>query len=100
MSHLFKKKPVVIEAFQMTRERRADNADWPRWLGEAWNRNEGEPGRLFPTIKEDCTSTLSISTLEGDHIVSWGDWIILGIIGDIYPCKPNVFEATYEQVEE
>jgi len=42
-----------------------------------------------------------INTLEGDrHIVSSGDWIIIGIKGERYPCKPDIFEATYEKIEE
>ena len=41
-----------------------------------------------------------IATLEGGHIVSPGDYIIKGIKGEHYPCKPDIFEATYEKVEE
>jgi len=40
--------------------------------------------------------TLSIGTLEGQHLVSWGDWIIQGVKGELYPCKPDIFDATYE----
>jgi hypothetical protein len=40
-----------------------------------------------------------IDTLEGGHIVCPGDWIITGVVGELYPCKPDIFEATYE-VEE
>jgi len=41
-----------------------------------------------------------IRTLEGGHIVSPGDWIITGVKGEKYPCKPDIFEATYERVDE
>jgi hypothetical protein len=41
-----------------------------------------------------------VNTLEGGHIVCPGDWIITGVKGEFYPCKPDIFEATYEQVEE
>lgn len=41
-----------------------------------------------------------VDTLEGGHIVCPGDWIIKGIKGEFYPCKPDVFQATYEKVEE
>ena len=41
-----------------------------------------------------------IDTLEGAHYVTPGDWIITGVKGEHYPCKPDIFEATYERVEE
>ena len=44
-------------------------------------------------------SGLIIKTLEGEHIVSVGDYIIKGIEGEFYPCKPNIFEKTYELLE-
>ncbi len=94
----YRKKPVVIEAFQMTRERRQDNRDWPEWLNRAWNGNEGEPGTVqcvdFPL--SDGTDELEIVTLEGVHRVSWGDWIIQGVKGELYPCKDEIFRLTYE----
>ena len=40
-----------------------------------------------------------ISTLEGDMEVSPGDWIIKGVVGEFYPCKPDIFEKTYEKVK-
>jgi hypothetical protein len=42
---------------------------------------------------------LTIPTLEGDHVARHGDWIIKGVKGEFYPCKPDIFAATYEQVE-
>jgi len=96
----FRKKPVVVEAFQMTRERRHSNDDWPEWMHEAWNKKREAPGSLFPTEKGKAGGTLSIATLEGQHLVSWDDWIIRGIAGELYPCKPEIFAATYEKVED
>ena len=98
MTHQFRKKPVVVEAFQMTPGRRISNVDWPEWMHLAWNMERGTPGSLYPTEKGTSDGTLSIFTPEGEHLVSWGDWIIQGIKGEIYPCKPDVFEATYEPV--
>jgi hypothetical protein len=92
----FRKKPVVIEAFQMTEERRASNVDWPSWLHQAWQLERGAQGSLYPTEAGTGSGTLSIGTLEGQHLVSWGDWIIQGVNGEIYPCKPDIFEKTYE----
>jgi hypothetical protein len=44
------------------------------------------------------TDPLIIKTLEGDHVISPGDFLIKGIQGELYPCKPDIFEATYEPV--
>ena len=90
----YRKKPVVIEAFQMTKERRWDNSEWPVWLGIAWDRERGKPGCLF------CANNgeqLYVNTLEGRHTVTFGDYIIQGVQGELYPCKPDIFEATYEK---
>lgn len=97
----FRKKPVVIEAFQMTRKRREDNQDWPRWLHEAWNKNHNDVGALYPSKYPNSNGKdeLCIFTLEGVHLVQFDDWIIKGIAGEIYPCKPDIFLATYEAVE-
>jgi hypothetical protein len=96
----FRKKPVVIEAFQMTPERREDNSEWPGWMHEAWNEEREDAGSLYPTDQEakGIYRTLSIGTLEGQHLVSWYDWIIQGVQGELYPCKPDIFELTYEQI--
>jgi hypothetical protein len=94
----FRKKPIEIEAFQMTPERRKSNADWPWWLYQAWQLDRSTPGSLYPTAYNSSDSTLSIGTLEGPLTVSWDDWIIRGVMGEIYPCKPDIFEATYDLV--
>ena len=97
----YRKKPVVIEAFQMTVERRMDNSEWPVWLHEAWNTSRHEPGALQRyDMKAELPDALEIVTLEGNHRVSWGDWIIRGVQGKLYPCKPEIFDATYEPENE
>lgn len=94
----FIKKPVVIEAFQMTEERRQDNSDWPKWLHEAWDKEHEEEGSLYPSDHPNSNGKdkLKINTLEGHHLVEWNDWIIQGVHGELYPCKPDIFEKTYE----
>ena len=85
----FRKKPVVIEAVQWTGSRVAEKA--PSWLGEAIDKPWGDPGSIVRS-----GDTLTIHTLEGAHRADPGDWIIRGVKGELYPCKPDIFEATYE----
>lgn len=88
----FRKKPVVIEAEQFFPDR-----PWPAGVVEI-------PGKIRDTIESrSVTSTTFmawVGTLEGGHLVAPGDWIITGVQGEKYPCKPDIFEATYERVKE
>jgi len=100
----FRKKPVVIEAFQMTFERRWDNSEWPEWLNKAWQQGAGENGMWIDSdapVAEgrESADELVLGTLEGVHRITWGDWIIQGVKGELYPCKPDIFDATYDPVE-
>jgi hypothetical protein len=79
----YRKKPVTIKAVQ--------------WTGNM------EPvvslvGHELPTYGEGREGSLRIRTLEGDHECRMGDWIIKGVRGEFYPCKPDIFAATYEPV--
>lgn len=99
----YRKKPIVIEAFQMTKERRLDNSEWPEWLNEAWQLPVKAKGSMFSSA-DGCSdgtkyTSLFINTLEELFKIQWNDWIIRGIQGEIYPCKPDIFEATYESVD-
>jgi hypothetical protein len=102
MNYRLRKKPVVVEAFQMTEDRRKDNLDWPQWLHEAWNKEIGEVGCLcsenYP--KSDGDDRLLIGTLWGLLLISWGDFIVCGVHGELSPCKPTIFWATYEEEVE
>jgi hypothetical protein len=71
----FRKKPVVIEATQ-------------------WFKHGDHP----LVVQNGGRDTGWIKTLEGGHIVTPGDWIITGVKGEHYPCKPDIFEATYDAV--
>ena len=92
MNYKFRKTPVSIEAFQMTRERRTDNSEWPDWLHEAWNKDPSEIGAVYP----DGPELLKVRTLEGSLSISWDDWIIRGVQGELYSSKPDIFVETYE----
>jgi hypothetical protein len=96
----FRKKPVEIEAFQMTKECRKDNSKWPEWLNRAWQEDHYSQGAVWPSDypNSDGTDRLCIGTLEGVYEVSWNDWIIQGVKGELYACKPDIFEETYELV--
>lgn len=86
----FRKKPVVIEARRWS----GHKVDAPYLIG--WI---GEPCLGAVSIPGSDLFTLQIKTLEGEHTASPGDWIIQGVKGEFYPCKPDIFEATYELVE-
>lgn len=79
----FVKKPIVIEAVQF-------NGGMLAILDAGFPDFHGHPSR---------NGSLVIPTLEGDHECKPGDWIIKGIAGEYYPCKPEIFAATYEPAE-
>lgn len=93
----YRKKPIVFEAFQMTPERRNNRERWPEWLRAAWGLRVSDMGAVFPPGLD--AYMLAIRTLEGIVLIDWGDYIVRGAEGEIYPCKPDLFEATYEAVE-
>lgn len=86
----FRKRPVVIEAMRWDVVRMVDDHTY---IVEIF----GWLGHDAPIEAQD--ERLMIRTLEGDMYANPGDWIIRGIKGELYPCKPDIFEATYEPVE-
>lgn len=93
----YRKKPVVIEAFQYDGDFKYYNGNYyiPDWAIKAF-----EEGILFYDTWNEAPGELFISTLEGNHHVSVGDYIIKGINGELYPCKPDIFKATYDPVTD
>lgn len=89
MSNQFRKKPVVIEAVQYQGGGNFADPMLPAWLWEAF-----ENGALV-----NRNGRLIVVTLEGEHLASPGDWIIRGVKGELYPCKPGIFAATYESAD-
>jgi len=81
----YRKKPVVIDAMQFTSETKDQVFNWITCT-------------RFADFEGD-DPVLTITTLEGDMTASLNDWIIKGVQGEFYPCKPDIFEATYEPVE-
>lgn len=82
----YRKKPVVIEAEQLT------EFHTPSCLNFGYPKAEGD------TTPHPLDGKHWIGTLEGDMVANVGDWIITGVKGEQYPCKPDIFEATYEPV--
>lgn len=80
----YRKKPIVIEAVQVTTTKEGIAAVC----------------RFYPRAALYPDGSIGIKTLEGIMLASVGDWIIKGVQGEFYPCKPDIFEATYEQVNE
>lgn len=85
----YRKKPVVIEAVQVNEALHKAEKNWkalPTWLSSAYEKG----GIVFEH------DGISITTLEGTMKGDRGDWIICGVKGELYPCKPDIFDATYE----
>ena len=93
----FRKKPVVIEAFQLTYEMAKGEAPCPIWFADAVKKDDV---KVFVTDKIHGSQYSEIKTLEGVMTANVKDYIIQGVQGEIYPCKPEIFEKTYELVED
>lgn len=100
----FRKKPVVVEALRLPRFEDANSA--ARYVDQCIGIARWCGGRSFMMNADDEERDgvrgphMIIPTTEGDMIASPGDWIIKGVEEEFYPCKPSVFEATYEEVTE
>ena len=83
-----KKKPVIVDAF--------------RWDGtlETLNRLRNLGVKMVSYVTETSVHSLVISSLEGEELVGDGDWIVKGIKGEFYPVRSDIFELTYEVIEE
>ena len=84
----FRKKPVVVAAMQFDGKNQNEVMAWA-----------AKVAKTHETPFVPYQDTLGISTLEGDMEVSKGDWVIQGVKDEFYPCKPDIFAATYERVE-
>ncbi len=96
----FRKKPVVIDAVRWTGANVEQITEFIAGTKLELAQSDGSQrqciARFDFTVKP---SALVIPTLEGDHTALAGDWIIRGIKGEFYPCKPDIFEATYDAVD-
>lgn len=93
----FRKKPVEIEAIRCSEARRMMGEDWyalPQWFRDAYD-GKNEAG--VKTLRNH-PSCIEVVTLEGVMVANIDDWIIKGVKGELYPCKPDIFAATYDAV--
>lgn len=90
MIEKYRKQPVEVEAVQFTRN------NWD----EVVKFTEGKACHMTIERCIDGKCECIIPTLEGDHIASEGDFIIKGVNGEFYPCKPDIFWKTYVRVSE
>lgn len=86
---LFRKKPVVIEAFRLGEE-------FPGWWADKHVTNEVTTHNVDGRWRDGPDYAL-IHTLEGTMRAEKGDWIIRGVKGELYPCKPDIFAETYDE---
>lgn len=86
----YRKKPVVVEAWQFTDK----NKDMI--LSELKEKQMN----IYPAFDNNNKPCIRIPTLEGEMTANLGDYIIMGIQGEIYPCKAKIFEQAYEEVKE
>ena len=80
---IFRKKPVVIEAMQFTCENKDAILNFVKC-------------DCYPAYNKNGKPVIIIKTLEGDMTADVGDWIIKGVMGEFYPCKPEIFKLTYD----
>ena len=90
----YRKKPVVIQAMQYTGKNGAEVANWLSGGNRSWLAAK-------TTAPDGTIYGIQIDTLEGtSYALSENDWVIKGVNGEFYPCKPDVFSKTYEEVHE
>lgn len=82
-----RKKPVEVQAYRYDG---TNSTDIIRWTATSGNEEQW--------AYETLAGELVIRTLEGDHVAAPGDWVMRGVEGEFYPCKPSIFAATYDEL--
>ena len=95
----YRKKPVIIDAYRL-----GHDSITPDWFMDALTNNtiitHDDSKRSPFDCSVNTSITATIKTLEGDHLALNGDYIIRGVKGELYPCKPDIFHMTYERVNK
>lgn len=89
----YRKKPVEVEAFQIEWDT-MDRRWYPKWFYDAI-----KSGKVYQKRNPDYPVECTIRTLEGEMDADLGDYIIKGVNGELYPCKPDIFDKTYERCQ-
>lgn len=96
----YRTRPVEVEAFQATRAARADNADWPQWMHEAWQKDHGTLWAVgcedYPTSDGTDRFIVSLSVAGYYSVVHWDDWIIRHPDGELRVCAAEEFDEHFE----
>lgn len=90
----YRKKPVVIEAMEVTKDGRQDAV---AWIIDGGARVHVEQSYIIKAQGLEETYAFEVKTLEGFMTANYGDFIIKGVNGEFYPCKPDIFAKTYEE---
>ncbi|ESZ66325.1 hypothetical protein NL532_10210 [Mesorhizobium sp. C120A] len=95
----YRKRPLVVEGWRYTGQ---DRFEWPEWLrGHPTATNDLDWSRAgVSTHIKDAIPFITVGTPEGVMRVDVGDYVILGIKGEVYPCKADIFDLSYEPVTE
>jgi hypothetical protein len=93
----WRKKPVAVDAWQFLPAGRCEEP--PAWIDRRWFREDVAP-KGDGTVGHRAGSHMLIPTPEGVMRAEFTDWIIRGIKGEVYPCKAEVFAATYEPIHD
>lgn len=89
----YRKLPVEVEAFKWTGD--VDQTEDPVWICEALRDGYA----IINPATNETPCQMAMHTPEGVMVANFGDYIIRGIVGEIYPCKPDIFEASYEEIK-
>ena len=93
ISQRYQKRPIIIDAFQLTKEQFRDLGPFPDWT-------RPQMQSIFGRASEGLKNVIYVDTLEGRMYANVGDYIIRGVKGEVYPCKPDIFEASYDLVQD
>lgn len=88
----YRKKPVVVEAMQLTHQN--------IYIVASWVNENGNFAKVGILRMPGAVPELHIKTLEGMMYCDFGSWVIKGVQGEFYPCKDSIFQATYEEVSD
>jgi hypothetical protein len=89
---------LLVDAFQITHEARADNRTWPHWLHRAWNKDKDKLGAVWPS-RGGLRDFLFVRTYQGPQRIAWGDYLLRNRVDEaLYIADKKTFKALFEKV--